>query len=129
MPDYFTQNWAKARAEELVGKKVWFTEVDGAVKTHGIVVGYYWNMAKVIIECDHEVRWPVDPALSYFTMLRPLRQHGFTQYAMVDPGSIDTNRPSRSSLRPHECPRCHWPCLMFFRTVECTNISCQNYKA
>ena len=129
MPDYFMMNFAKARATDLVGRTVWFAEVEGAFKSQGVVVGYYYDMAKVIMECDHEVRWPVDPNLSYFTMLRPLRQHGFRQYCMAEPHLIDISRPGRTSLRPHVCTRCGWACLTIFRTVECTNISCPSYKA
>jgi hypothetical protein len=129
MADYFSMSFAKARAQDLVGKKVWFTEVEGEAKRQGVVVGYYYDAAKVIMECDSAVKWSVDPDLSYFTMLRPLRQHGFRQYCMVDPHTIDTSRPGKTSLHPHECRRCHWPALEIFRTVECTNISCKNYKA
>ncbi len=129
MPDFYTMSFAKTRATDLAGKKVWFSEVEGGSKSQGVVVGYYYDMAKVVMECDTEVRWPVDPGLSYFTMLRPLRQHGFRQYCMVEPHLIDLKRKSKTSAHPHECPRCHWACMTIFRTVECTNISCLNYKA
>ncbi len=129
MPDFFTMNFAKSRANDLMGKQVWFSETEGGPKVRGVVVGYYYDMAKVIMECDYEVRWPVDPGLSYFTMLRPLRQHGFRQYCMAEPHLIDVSRQSLSSRHPHECPRCHWPSLVIFRTVECTNIVCRNHKA
>jgi hypothetical protein len=129
MPDHYTMNFAKARAQDLFGKTVWFSEVEGGARSQGVVVGYYYTMAKIIVECDHEVRWPVDPELAYFTMLLPLRQHGFRQYCMAEPHLIDVSQRPRSSLRPHDCPRCRWPCLTIFRTVECTNLSCPNYKA
>jgi len=124
--DSYTRNYAKNKAYELAGRMVWFREVDEGSKTMGRVVGYYYDMAQLLIECDVKPDLPVDPYLTPYHTVVSLSA-GRHHYCLTPYHLVDVGKDPKNPRFPHDCPRCHRPALVFFRTVECSNISCIHY--
>jgi len=122
------KNYAKNQALYFAGRVVWFQEVEGGAKKLGRVVGYYYDMAQILVEVagTTPIQYEIDPSGHVFTIVvRALDMS--SPFCSIDVFLLDTRSPSRSPRYPHDCPRCLNPALIIFRTVECTNFSCPNY--
>lgn len=129
MPSYYDQSFAKTRAFQLAGKNVWFVEVEGGTKKVGRVVGYAWDMAQIVLECDFPLDYPVDPMMSHLLPVAQLRKGAKYQYACVNVFQVDAELKTKTAEFPHNCPQCGAPAFVMFRTVECSNFACRHHKA
>lgn len=122
------KNFASAQARHHAGRTLWFQEVEHGGKKLGRVVGFYYDMAQILVEvAGAPVQYEVDPTLPCFTIVVP-RLDSSKSFASIDVFLLDTNSKQRSVRYPHDCPRCQNPALIFFRTVECSNFGCPNYR-
>jgi hypothetical protein len=111
----------------MAGRVVWFREFTQGERRLGRMVGYYYVMAQVVLECSFSPQYPIDPRADHITLTANFRKGPGWQYACVDVFLVDEALSPRDSAHPHACPRCGSPAFVLFRTAECTNFSCQNY--
>lgn len=129
MPSFYDQQFAKTRAYQLAGKSVWFSETQNGQKRVGRVVGYAYDMAQIVLECDFLLEYPVDPMMAHLLPVAQLRKDRNYQYACVDAYLVDAEMRGKSSRYPHGCPQCGAPAFVLFRTVECSNFACRHHVA
>jgi hypothetical protein len=128
MPDDYQRKYAKKFAFANAGKIVYFVELEGSEKREGRIVGYYEELAQVVIECAHEPKYPIDPLQTYLKPVAMLEMNRNRKYVCVPPYLIDTVAYARDARFPHDCPRCHSPAFILFRSVECSSVACENHK-
>ena len=106
------------------------------------VVGYYLNMAEVVIEVEYEPKYPVDFSLSYLTgtfapnrdMITPkslpgfLSQPAYRKYLLVPVSEVTLDTSAKDSRFPCVCTRCKAPAFVTFQFVECSNRACYCFK-
>lgn len=110
----------------MAGHDVWFREVQGGQRRIGRIVGYYYDMAQLVIECSFAPLYSVDPQMYHIQLTAGFRP-GYLQYTCVDVFLVDETARGKDSKYPHFCPRCQAPAFVLFRTVECTALGCYNY--
>lgn len=122
-------HFARNQARHFAGRVVWFQEVEGGTKKLGRVVGYYYDMAQLLMEVvGAPVQYAVEPTHHVFTLVVK-KLDTSKRFCSIDVFLLDTNSPQKSNRYPHSCPRCQNPALIFFRTVECSNFGCPSYRA
>jgi hypothetical protein len=112
----------------MAGKIVWFRETAQGEKRLARVIGYYYNMAQMVLECSFSPQYTVDPRMSHITLTANFRKGPGWQYTCVDVFLVDEELRAKTAEHPHNCPRCGSPSFNLFRTVECTNFACKNHK-
>ena len=127
MPTIEVKNFTKQKAHRLAGQLVWFREVNGGSEKLGRVVGYYYEMAQLVMEMTTRPMTSVDPLLHYYTLVANFRP-GSVYYTLVDVFQIDGSRATKSARYPHECLSCGQDAFILFRTIECSNYSCKHYR-
>ena len=128
MPSIDFKNFARNRADKMAGYVVWFREEPGGEKKLGRVVGYYYDMAQIVIECAWKPTYTVDPQAHHLTMTAGFRQ-GTWHYTCVAAILVDEEQKQKSSRYPHTCLVCGGNAFILFRTIECSNTACKHYRA
>jgi len=127
VPSIDIKNWAKNRANQMAGHVVAFREVQGGQQRMGRVVGYYYDMAQIVLEVAFGPLADVDPHMKHLQLTANFRS-GHWWYTCVDVFLVD-EQVKKTPTHPHSCPRCGSPSFNLFRTVECSKYDCANYKS
>lgn len=117
------KNFALAKAGAMVN----FIEgnVAGGEVRIGRVVGYYYGMSQLIVEVDFQPKYAISMPYTHVTEVAKVdrtKMHTMVGWEELTGGSV------KDPKHPHACPRCQFPALRLFSTIECSNPSCPCYK-
>ena len=138
------QLWAQRFGTEHAGKMVVFQEPGDTyqMERKGRVVGFYLNLAEVVIEVEFEPKYPIDYTLPYLTgtfapdrgIMTPksvstfLSQPAYRKYILVPVNEVKLDTSAKDPRFPGVCTRCKAPAFVTFQFVECSNRACYCFK-
>jgi hypothetical protein len=129
MPSTSLKVFAQDRAYKMAGYMVWFREMAHTERRLGRVVGYYYDMAQLVIECSFTPMYTIDPLSNHINITANFRPGLGWKYTLVDVFLVDEEVKAKDARYPHACPKCGSRALVLFRTVECSNGACKHYRA